>query len=345
MEDVIFAGTAGRPPLGRAEVTLTIDNSDGALPIDYTEVSITRRMFRSGESEYEINGDTCRLLDIQELLSRLRHRPGDARHRRAGPARRRAAGQAGGPARLHRGGGRRPQAPQAQGEGAAQAGRDAGQPDPADRPDRRAAPPAQAAGPAGRGRPPGRRRPGRPARRPAAAARRRPGRRCDDAGPRGRRRDARCGSGATEVERAWPRPRPGRPSWRRRSPPTRRLLARAQETWYRLSALAERFRGTARLAARAAPAPVRGSDDARPGRDPDELEAEAAEVRGQEEALREALEADRARLAEAVDRAAGAGAAAGRGGAGAGRRGRARWPTAARGWPGSAARSTRPAPG
>jgi chromosome segregation protein len=69
MEDVIFAGTAGRAPLGRAEVTLTIDNSDGALPIEYTEVSITRRMFRSGESEYEINGDSCRLLDIQELLS------------------------------------------------------------------------------------------------------------------------------------------------------------------------------------------------------------------------------------------------------------------------------------
>ncbi len=69
MEDVIFAGTAGRAPLGRAEVTLTIDNTDGALPIDYTEVSITRRMFRSGESEYEINGSQCRLLDIQELLS------------------------------------------------------------------------------------------------------------------------------------------------------------------------------------------------------------------------------------------------------------------------------------
>src|ERR671916_1095669 len=69
MEDVIFAGTAGRPPLGRAEVTLTIDNTDGALPIDYTEVSITRRMFRSGESEYEINGSSCRLLDVQELLS------------------------------------------------------------------------------------------------------------------------------------------------------------------------------------------------------------------------------------------------------------------------------------
>jgi chromosome segregation protein len=69
MEDVIFAGTAGRAPLGRAEVSLTIDNTDGALPIEYTEVSITRRMFRDGASEYEINGNTCRLMDVQELLS------------------------------------------------------------------------------------------------------------------------------------------------------------------------------------------------------------------------------------------------------------------------------------
>nr|WP_202447653.1 chromosome segregation protein SMC [Streptomyces sp. SID5468] len=69
MEDVIFAGTTGRPPLGRAEVSLTIDNSDGALPIEYTEVTITRTMFRNGGSEYQLNGDTCRLLDIQELLS------------------------------------------------------------------------------------------------------------------------------------------------------------------------------------------------------------------------------------------------------------------------------------
>ncbi|WP_103350154.1 chromosome segregation protein SMC [Amycolatopsis sp. CA-128772] len=69
MEDVIFAGTAGRAPLGRAEVTLTIDNADGALPIEYSEVSITRRMFRDGASEYEINGDRCRLMDVQELLS------------------------------------------------------------------------------------------------------------------------------------------------------------------------------------------------------------------------------------------------------------------------------------
>ena len=69
MEDVIFAGTSGRAPLGRAEVTLTIDNTDGALPIDYTEVTISRTMFRSGGSDYAINGNSARLLDVQELLS------------------------------------------------------------------------------------------------------------------------------------------------------------------------------------------------------------------------------------------------------------------------------------
>src|SRR5687767_11602229 len=69
MEDVIFAGTSGRPPLGRAEVQLTIDNSDGALPIEYAEVTISRTMFRNGGSEYAINGQSCRLLDVQELLS------------------------------------------------------------------------------------------------------------------------------------------------------------------------------------------------------------------------------------------------------------------------------------
>ncbi|MDY5784556.1 chromosome segregation SMC family protein, partial [Corynebacterium sp.] len=69
MEDVIFAGAGDRKPLGRAEVTLTFDNSDKHLPIEYTEVAITRRMFRDGASEYEINGSKARLMDIQELLS------------------------------------------------------------------------------------------------------------------------------------------------------------------------------------------------------------------------------------------------------------------------------------
>ena len=69
MDDVIFKGSATKGPLGRAEVSLTIDNSDGALPIDYTEVTISRTLFRSGQSEYAINGESCRLLDVQELLS------------------------------------------------------------------------------------------------------------------------------------------------------------------------------------------------------------------------------------------------------------------------------------
>ncbi len=69
MEDVIFAGTSSRPQLGRAEVSLTIDNSSGKLPVDLSEVTITRTLFRSGDSEYAINGAPCRLLDIQELLS------------------------------------------------------------------------------------------------------------------------------------------------------------------------------------------------------------------------------------------------------------------------------------
>ncbi|MFC4556132.1 chromosome segregation protein SMC [Georgenia faecalis] len=69
MADVIFAGTTSRAPLGRAEVSLTIDNTDGALPIDYSEVTIARTLFRGGGSEYAINGSPCRLLDIQELLS------------------------------------------------------------------------------------------------------------------------------------------------------------------------------------------------------------------------------------------------------------------------------------
>ena len=75
MEDVIFAGTATKGPLGRAEVILTIDNADGALPIEYSEVTISRTLFRNGGSEYAINGEQCRLLDVQELgLAQIRVR-------------------------------------------------------------------------------------------------------------------------------------------------------------------------------------------------------------------------------------------------------------------------------
>ena len=69
MDDVIFAGTDKRSALGRAEVALTIDNASGMLPVEFSEVTVTRTLFRTGESEYAINGVPCRLLDIQELLS------------------------------------------------------------------------------------------------------------------------------------------------------------------------------------------------------------------------------------------------------------------------------------
>jgi chromosome segregation protein len=69
MEDVIFSGTNKRAALGRAEVTLTLDNSAGLLPLDFSEISVSRTLFRNGDSEYSINGVECRLLDVQELLS------------------------------------------------------------------------------------------------------------------------------------------------------------------------------------------------------------------------------------------------------------------------------------
>ena len=68
MQDVIFAGTTTRKPKGMAEVSLVIDNSGGILPLEYSEVAVTRRMYRSGESEYLINGNQCRLRDIRELF-------------------------------------------------------------------------------------------------------------------------------------------------------------------------------------------------------------------------------------------------------------------------------------
>ena len=68
MEDVIFSGSSARKPVGVAEVTLVLDNSDHVLPVDFDEVAITRRMYRSGESEYLINASPCRLMDIQDIL-------------------------------------------------------------------------------------------------------------------------------------------------------------------------------------------------------------------------------------------------------------------------------------
>src|SRR5438132_7784567 len=69
MEDVIFAGTPQRPALAMAEVSLTIDNTAGDLPLEFSEVTVTRTLFRSGEAEYRLNGLPCRLLDVREVLS------------------------------------------------------------------------------------------------------------------------------------------------------------------------------------------------------------------------------------------------------------------------------------
>ena len=68
MEDVIFAGTQNRKPLGYAYVAITLDNSDKSLPVDYEEVTVARRVYRSGESEYLLNGSPCRLKDVNALF-------------------------------------------------------------------------------------------------------------------------------------------------------------------------------------------------------------------------------------------------------------------------------------
>ena len=68
MEDVIFAGSSTRKQVGMAEVNLVLDNSDGTLPVDYDEVSITRRIYRTGDSEYLINGTLCRRMDVLDIL-------------------------------------------------------------------------------------------------------------------------------------------------------------------------------------------------------------------------------------------------------------------------------------
>ena len=68
MQDVIFSGTENRKPLGFARFSITLDNADHKLPVDYEEVTVSRRVYRSGESEYRLNGTSCRLKDIQEIF-------------------------------------------------------------------------------------------------------------------------------------------------------------------------------------------------------------------------------------------------------------------------------------
>ena len=301
MEDVIFAGTAGRAPLGRAEVTLTIDNTDGALPIEYTEVSITRRMFRSGESEYEINGDACRLLDIQELLSDsgigremhvivgqgqldtvLHAKPEDRRafieeaagvlkHRkRKEKALRKLESMQANLNRLNDLTAELRRQLKPLGKQAEVA--------------RRAAT-----------------HPGRPARREDPAARRRPGHAARDALDREIADETALRERREEVEASTSRCRTGSPSSRPRWPRTRRCWPRRRRPFLRLSTLQERLRATHQLATERLRNLTTEVEEERPGRDPDELAAEAEALREQERELRAALAEDQARLNEAVE--------------------------------------------
>jgi chromosome segregation protein len=300
MEDVIFAGTAGRAPLGRAEVTLTIDNGDGALPIDYTEVSITRRMFRSGESEYEINGNSCRLLDIQELLSDS----GIGREMHI------IVGQGRLDAMLHA----KPEDRRAFIEEAAGVLKHRKRKEKAIRKldamqtnlNRLTDLTAEL------------RRQLKPLGRQAEVARRAAGIQSD-------LRDARLRLLADDLhtlrttldkeiadESAM---RERRQQVEEENHEVQRwladleaqhaedapLLQAAQDTWYKLSALQERFRSTEQLASERLRHLAAAPDEERLGRDPDQLVAEAERVREQEEELREALTEDQMRLAEAVE--------------------------------------------
>jgi chromosome segregation protein len=299
MEDVIFAGTAGRPPLGRAEVTLTIDNSDNALPIDYTEVSITRRMFREGISEYEINGESARLLDIQELLSDSGI--GREMHVIVGQGQLDAVLQA------------RPEERRGFIEEAAGVLKHRKRKEKA----LRKLEAMQANLTRVTDLTAELRRQLKPLGKQAEIARR-------AAGVQAELRDSRLRLLAddllmlrtelerevadeeairarrTEVEAALEAARSRESELEALLAADAPLLARTQETWYRLSALEERFRGTASLAAERARHLATEPEDVRTGRDPEAMEAEAAEVREAETALQTELDAARGELATVV---------------------------------------------
>jgi chromosome segregation protein len=299
MEDVIFAGTSGRPPLGRAEVTLTIDNADGALPIEYSEVSITRRMFREGSSEYEINGESVRLLDIQELLSDsgigremhvivgqgqldsvLQARPEDRRgfiEEAAGVLKHRKRKEKA----L-----RKLEAMQANLTRLTDLTAEL-------------------------------RRQLKPLGRQAEIARR-------AAGVQAELRDSRLRlladdlvalrtelarevadeeairSRRTEVETALEQARSREAQLEQAVAADAPLVARTQETWYRLSALEERFRGTASLAGERARHLAQEPEAVRSGRDPEAMEAESQEVRAEEARLQGELADSHATLTDVV---------------------------------------------
>ncbi|MFD7448102.1 chromosome segregation protein SMC [Kitasatospora sp. NPDC059827] len=305
MEDVIFAGTSGRAPLGRAEVSLTIDNADGALPIDYAEVTITRTMFRNGGSEYALNGETCRLLDVQELLSdsgigREMHvivgqgRLDSVLH--ADPMGRRAFIEEAAGVLKHR-----------KRKEKALRKLDAMQAN-LNRVQDLVAELRRQLGPLGK---------------QARVARRAAGIQADlrDARLRLLADDLLALRRAVEAEVA------DELALRLRRTTVEQELAgavqrervleaqvqqlgpgleAARQTWYRLSALAERTRGTIGLAeARARHAVAGGTVEERRGRDPEELERDAERVREEEAALAEALEEAQYALAEAVEHKSG----------------------------------------
>ncbi len=299
MEDVVFAGTSSRPPLGRAEVTLTIDNTDGALPIDYTEVTISRLLFRSGQSEYFINGNQCRLLDVAELLSdsglgREMHVIVGQGHLddvlQSGPEARRALIEEAAGVLKHR---RRKEKALRKLE-AMQAN--------LTRLVDLTGELRRRLGPLGR---------------QAALARRAAAIQADlrDARlrlladdyviaaadlERGQKDETAALSRRGELEQALAQARQRESALDAAEQEHAPRLAQAQEAWFSLSSLAERLRGVGRVAQERHSHLVAEPEPPRPGRDPDELEREAAGLREQEALLGERLEAARAQLTAAT---------------------------------------------
>ncbi|WP_344598195.1 chromosome segregation protein SMC [Actinomadura vinacea] len=305
MEDVIFAGTASRPPLGRAEVVLTIDNSDGALPIDYTEVTISRLMFRSGQSEYAINGDSCRLLDIQELLSDS----GIGREMHV------IIGQGQLDRVLHSG----PEGRRAVIEEAAGVLKHRKRKEKALRKlDAMQANLTRVQDLTGE-----LRRQLKPLGRQAEIARRAAVIQADLRDARLRlladdlvtlrtkleqeaADEATVRERRTETERALGEAQEREAALEAEEAEQAPRLAQVQDTWFKLSALKERLSGVADLAAERHRNAVEARDEERRGRDPEEMEREAAAVREQEEMLRAALEEAQDGLAVRVEERSGA---------------------------------------